>query len=122
MKIRRRNAVSVIFLTGLSLMSVAGICAQPVPQVTVSFADLNLSNPQGVATLYRRLQRAAAEVCGSEPHVREFTQRSAWSGCASKALDNAVVQVHSAELTALHAKRGGQRTAPLMARTTMEAH
>ena len=121
MNICRLNALSIVFLSGLTLMPIAGVCAEPVPQVTVSFADLNVSNPQGVATLYRRLQRAAEEVCGSQPQVREFTRRYTWSRCAGKALDDAVVWVHSAELTALHAKRSGQKTAPLMARTITEA-
>jgi UrcA family protein len=122
MNICRLNALSIAFLSGLTLMPIAGVCAEPVPQVTVSFADLNVSNPQGVATLYRRLQRASEEVCGSEPQVRELTRRYTWSRCAGTALDEAVVRVHSPELAALHAKRTGQKTAPLMARTTTEAH
>ncbi len=33
-------------------------------KVTVSYADLNLENEEGVQTLYRRLQRASKEVSG----------------------------------------------------------
>ncbi len=32
--------------------------------VTVSYADLNLENEEGVRVLYRRLQHASREVCG----------------------------------------------------------
>ena len=36
-----------------------------VPQTVVKFGDLNLSNPQGAATLYSRIVAAAHEVCRS---------------------------------------------------------
>ena len=121
MKTCHLNALSVIFMAGLILAPLAGICAEPVPQVTVSFADVNLSNPPGISMLYQRLQSAAHEVCRGEPQAREFTVHAAWSRCVRTALDDAVAQVHSAELAALHAKRSGQRTPLLVAKTTMEA-
>jgi UrcA family protein len=43
--------------------------AQDVMQVHVSFADLNLSNPDGQAALAHRVARAVDEVCGSENEV-----------------------------------------------------
>lgn len=121
MKTCHLNALSVIFVAGLALTPLAGICAEPVPQVTVSFADLNLFNPPGIATLYQRLQWAAHKVCASEPQARELTVHAAWSRCVRTALDNAVAQVHSPELAALHAKRSGQRTPLLVAKTTTVA-
>ena len=116
MKTRRLNALSVIFVAALTLTPLASISAEPVPQITVSFADLNLSNPLGIATLYGRLQWAAHKVCGSELLARDFGAHVAWSQCIRTALDNAVAQVHSAELAALHAKRSGQRTLLLVAK------
>ena len=111
------KTLSAILGAGLTLAPLAALHAEPV-QVTVSFADVNLSNPPGIATLYGRLQGAAHEVCGSEPQAREFTTHSAWSRCVGAALDNAVAQVPSAELAALHAKRSGQRTPLLVAKTS----
>jgi UrcA family protein len=64
------KSFSVIFAAASILAPIAGICADPVPQVRVAITDVNLSNPQGIATLYRRLQQAAAEVCGHEPQIR----------------------------------------------------
>jgi UrcA family protein len=121
MKTCHPNALSAIFVAGLILTPLAGICAEPVPQVTVSFADMNLSNPPGISRLYQRLQWAAHKVCGSVPQARELSFHAAWSRCVFTALDDAVAQVHSAELAALHAKRTGQRTPLLVAKTTMEA-
>ena len=117
MKRSHLKTLSAVFVAGLTLAPLAALHAEPV-QVTVSFADVNLSNPPGIATLYGRLQGAAREVCGSEPQAREFTIHSAWSRCVGAALDNAVAQVPSAELAALHAKRSGQRTPLLVAKTS----
>jgi UrcA family protein len=108
------KSFSVIFAAALILTPIAGICADAVSQVRVTFADVNLSNPQGIATLYTRLQRAAAEVCGGAPDIRELERHTAWSKCVRAALDDAVVQVHSMGLAALHAKRVG-RTSQLLA-------
>ena len=116
MKTCHLNALSVIFVAALTLTPLASISAEPMPQITVSFADLNLSNPLGIATLYGRLQWAAHEVCGSEPRARDFGVHAAWSQCVTAALDTAVAQVHSAELAALHAKRSVQRTPLLVAK------
>ena len=117
MKRCQLKTVSAIFVAGLTFAPLAALHAEPV-QVTVSFADVNLSSPPGIATLYGRLQGAAREVCGSEPEARNFTAHSGWTRCVGAALDNAVAQVHSAELAALHAKRSGQRTPLLVAKTS----
>jgi len=111
------KTLSAIFVAGLTLAPLAALHAEPA-QVTVSFADVNLSSPPGIATLYARLQGAAREVCGSEPQTREFTIHGAWARCVGAALDDAVAQIHSAELAALHAKRSGQRTPLLVAKAS----
>jgi len=72
-----------------------------VASQTVNFADLDLTNSKGVATLYRRIRFAADKVCDSnEPtslskqiHVRI---------CAKEAIDRAVNDVNSHALTSLH--------------------
>lgn len=109
MKTCHWNPLSIMFAAGLALTPIAGICADPAPQVRVSYADLNLSNPQGITMLYARLQQVAAEVCGTEPPYRELSRHPAWSGCVRAALDDAVIQVHSMGLAALHEKHVGRR-------------
>ena len=116
MKTCHWNPLSIMLAAGLALSPIAGMCADPAPQVRVSYADLNLSNPQGITMLYARLQRAAAEVCGTEPPYRELRRHPAWSGCVRTALDDAVIQVHSMGLAALHEKHVGRRP-PLLAAT-----
>jgi UrcA family protein len=108
------KSLSVILAAASILTPIAGICADPVPQVRVGIADVNLSSPQGIATLYSRLRRAAHEVCGGEPDNRELERHTTWSKCVRAALDDAIVQVHSIGLAALHAKHVG-RTSLLLA-------
>jgi UrcA family protein len=114
------KSFSVIFAAASILAPVAGICADPVPQVRVAITDVNLSNPKGIATLYRRLQQAAAEVCGHEPQIRELSQHAAWSKCVGTALDEAVVQVRSIGLAAVHAQHVGRTSLLLVAKSAPE--
>jgi UrcA family protein len=114
------KSLSVILAVASILTPIAGVCADSVPQVRVNFADVNLSNPQGIATLYTRLQQAAAKVCGQEPQIFDLSQHAAWSKCVNTALDGAVAQVHSIGLTALHAQRVGKGSPLLAARGAPE--
>ena len=118
MKTCHWNPLSIMFAAGLALTPIAGMCADPAPQVRVTVADVNLANPQGVATLYARLRRAAADVCGTEPQTRELGRHTAWSECVRTALDDAVIQVHSIGLSALHERHVGRRSLLLAARGT----
>ncbi len=77
-------------------------------KVTVSYADLNLENEEGVRVLYRRLKRASSELCsltppriaGSLPNVylRRDTRQ-----CYREALSNAVDKIDNENLTRIHA-------------------
>ena len=115
------KSLSVILAAASILTPIAGICAGPVPpQVRVAIADVNLSSPQGIATVYTRLQQAATEVCGQEPQIRELGQHAGWSKCVDTALDAAVVQVRSIGLAALHAKHVGKTSPLLVAKSAPE--
>lgn len=70
---------------------------------TVSYAELDLSKQAGVEVLYRRIKDAARIVCGGrDPIVRISLARSQ---CYEKAVADAVAQVNSPLLTALHTKK-----------------
>ena len=73
---------------------------------TVSYADLNLENEEGVQVLYQRLQRASKKVCGIRPKkiygsnvykVRESLR------CYRAALAGAVEKFDNDDLTRMHA-------------------
>jgi len=89
-----RSMLATAFL-GAFACSLAAVCTavEPTdpPQWTVKFADLNISNPKGAATLYARIERAAGEVCKSleEPNFRS----KAHDNCVHKAIADAVATV-----------------------------
>lgn len=71
---------------------------------TVSYADLNLASQGGVATLYKRLGRAADRVCG-EDDARNLRAHAAFRECRAASLERAVQQVGHPGVLALHATR-----------------
>jgi UrcA family protein len=70
--------------------------------VTVSYADLNLSNPSGARTLYQRIRGAARKVCtvaGESPYeVLDLDKRQ----CIHQAIDQAIMKVNSPVLVAMY--------------------
>ncbi len=74
-------------------------------KATVSYADLNLENEEGVRLLYRRLQRASKEVCGvtslliagSLRHLQGTQQ------CYRHTLSNVVDKFDNEDLARIHA-------------------
>ena len=79
---------------------------------TVRFAELDISKPEGAKVLYKRLQRAAFIVCDNTNSAAPYARASvARSECYRTALSNAVAQINSPALTALHEGKQGTRVA-----------
>jgi UrcA family protein len=74
--------------------------------ITVHFADLNTANSQGAATLYRRLQSAAASVCRDPEPSKQLARVWAYTDCVHTAMSNAVAKVNRPALTAYAAAHG----------------
>jgi UrcA family protein len=83
--------------------------ASPAPRVShsvvVSYADLDLADPDGARTLYARLNAAARKVCGPVPSVREHRETADYQACHARALSKAVNRIGSEPLYALHDAR-----------------
>jgi len=77
-----------------------------VASQTVNFADLDLTNSKGVATLYRRIRFAADKVCDSDEPTSLSTHMHVRI-CAKEAIDRAVKDVNSHALTNLHVAVAG---------------
>jgi UrcA family protein len=71
----------------------------PISKV-VHFGDLDITRPTGAKVLYRRIQAAAREVCAPQLSRMLDTFREEGT-CTRHAIDNAVRQVNSEQLTAL---------------------
>jgi UrcA family protein len=117
MKAARRTAFRALPLV---IGVVAGACMSPVitahasdlggapPSRTVQLRAVDLSSPERVAALYRRIRNAAQSACGyADNRFRE--ERAAWDDCVEEAIGRAVARVASAQLTdycLARAKRG----------------
>jgi len=95
----------VIVLGGPAVVLASTSSHLETNKATVSYADLNLENEEGVRVLYRRLKRASKEVCGvtslliagSIGHLQGTKQ------CYREALSNAVDKFDNEDLTRIHA-------------------
>jgi UrcA family protein len=98
----------------LSPLGEAATAFWPGYEVTtsiVNFADLDLGNSQGVATLYARIKSAADKVCGpgeSMPYEVILHARR----CTKLAIAQAVKDVNAAGLTSLHRAATNQMDFP----------
>lgn len=77
-------------------LSVAGITVTPAAaeevSVAISFADLDLSSPDGTAALEQRIDSAVRKVC-SKPDLRLLKEMVAWEECKAAAKATAFEQL-----------------------------
>lgn len=85
----------------LSLFTSSAQAEEAVPQKTVRYADLDLSNAEQAKALYVRLERASKVVCRSF-ESKDVALRQLYQDCYENALSNAVESVDHANVTALY--------------------
>lgn len=107
---RRRHPVAAAILLGtLTALSFAAWSGETTAyphkplSVDVSYADLNLSHPDGALALYARLRTAARQLCGYDFTPSDLYHRVARKDCYDRTLNDAVQGVDSAPLKGLHA-------------------
>lgn len=96
-------AVGAVILAVGSMTGVAQ--AQTAsPATTVSYADLDLSTPDGARALLKRINTAAKEACGPAPVMSPLTPIAATlhERCIAQASDKAVAEVNAPLVVALH--------------------
>lgn len=79
------------------------------PRKVVAYPDLNLNSTAGVATLYRRIERAAAEVCNLPHNARQLKLAHEIKACRNEAVDRAVREANLSALSELHLARTGRK-------------
>jgi UrcA family protein len=84
--------------------SLAAARVDEAPSKTVRYHDLNLNSPEGIASLYERIQAAALDVCKSAegPWRHGLESRNEWNQCVNHAVADAVRSVHNEKLSAYH--------------------
>jgi len=96
MKHLATTLVGALTLYAVSPVGLAAAAPEDLRHQVVRFADLDLTRPAAAQELYRRIKRAAREVCavyGPGGYVR---------GCADDAIARAVAKVGSPLLRARH--------------------
>lgn len=87
--------------------------AQDTPlSKSVGYSDLNLSSTAGVAGLYRRIQRAAEQVCEYPLDLSQPRQVFLRKACKARATERAVLHVGNPALNALHLASKERATSP----------
>ncbi len=99
----QRMSVTVAF--SALVLSFAAVCSAAdstdEPQATVKYADLNLSSPQGAASLYSRIRAAADTVCRAQDG-HDLTSMTLFDRCVHKAIADAVTKVDRPALYAVY--------------------
>jgi len=97
--LRRLIATAIVgaLASSFGTVSAADVRLDSRSQI-VKFADLNISNPPGAATLYARIRAAAESVCS----YYVFTSDGAEKRCINNAIANAVTKVNEPALFAVY--------------------
>ena len=104
-----RTFLVTVVVTAMAIPAIAGatpfINEADRAAVRVSYADLNLSNAAGLATLYARLKSASTAVCGSRSlfQAGSLEQLAENKRCYEGALSKAVARIDNDKLSELHA-------------------
>jgi len=90
----------------ISLATVCTAAETDPPQITVKYADLKVSNPQGAAVLYARIQRAARQVC-LPVDTGDLSSQARMAACVHQAIVAAIAKVDQPALfDAFNARNG----------------
>ena len=106
--IQNTARATAIFLCGaiaLCTLQVTARAADPgLPSKRVSYADLDISKPEGAKVLYGRIEAAAHQVCALNGY-KDLGAMQRVNGCVDRAINNAVKEVDSPALSALRPNR-----------------
>ncbi len=113
-----KSTFKIVMGVAAAIMVLAPLASQAgdlnaLPQVRVSFADLNLDTAAGVNTLYTRVARAADVVCPADS--QELSRHVAYKSCASKAIGDAVRNASIPALSQLYTDKTGISVGPRLA-------
>jgi UrcA family protein len=106
--IRTFQALSVAALAFAAVAAPATAAETQRTAVEVHYADLNLNSEAGAATLIRRLDVAAKQVCGLDSRQRGFVRRQQ-RACHEQTLSKAIVGVDAPLVTQMFAGEQGRR-------------
>jgi len=77
-----------------------------VVRLSVPYGDLDLTTSAGAELVLDRVKRAAIQVCGGRPDIRDLEASRAFRECVDRNMDSAVAQLRAPRVTALHRRPG----------------
>jgi UrcA family protein len=77
-----------------------------IVRVSVPYGDLDLTTSAGAQRALDRVRRAAIQVCGGQPDIRDLAARRRFRECVDRTMDSAVAQLRAPRVTALHRRSG----------------
>ncbi len=91
-------------------VSIAGVNKgkEQVETISISISDLDLSQKEGIVTLYERLKSSAGKVCGAKDghvtgsRIASLKIKRQYKKCYARALNGAVQGINNKSLTELH--------------------
>jgi UrcA family protein len=102
-------AVTACMAVALTGVAHAAGSDDGAPTVRVAYGDLNLASEQGDNTLNARITAAARQVCVADRvDNRDLTAYALERACETRAISNAVHDVHGTKLAASASARHGQ--------------
>jgi UrcA family protein len=108
----------VVAAFGVAALTFGAVSAQASDQsdaatakTVVNYTDLNLSNEADVRSLYARLQRASARVCGDYKDLRSLAAKRSYNACYQESLARAVDEVNHSAVTAMFAAENRTKVA-----------
>jgi len=106
MKAQTNFKYFLVLLLGIGLNSPAFAVTMPhntdFNSIKITFAELDMSSDEGVATLYQKIKSGARQVCGGRPNLQNPGLTRLYRKCLTSALDTAVKEIDNAKLTSLH--------------------
>jgi UrcA family protein len=94
--------MALLAATALTANLASAATAEDEPrQAVVSYSDLDLSQANDAHRFYRRLKQAARQVCDNSPQS-DLLLLNEYETCMSKAVADAVAQVQSVQVAAIH--------------------
>jgi UrcA family protein len=101
-----RTGIAAAFALGTCLIANTAAAKDPtLNQVTVSYADLDLSKPAGAQALYKRIRAAASKVCTPRVTISPIYRGRSFVKCYDEVMASAVAQVNRPVLTALYKEK-----------------
>jgi len=105
-----RLAIKMLLLGGFAGLAAGAAGASPassdVPALAVRFSADMLATDSGARTLYRRIARAANQVCPNDTYNLLVSERVL--KCREQAIAGAVNKINNQRLAAVHAAAGSK--------------